>query len=237
MSKTTKLKLNCKKADELLVGYTTKLADKKRGTDKEYAELQLTWNRDILDRSFPHLPKSTSQAIGIGSFHGALEMALAHFYDKVVAVDHKPYLPRWKPSNVLFHKANIDSGSWKLPERREDEPRFEVCYFIETIEHLLWSPLPLLEWIHKNCHMAVISTPDDIEWPAMEIQPWTRYQHFSKIPPAFPGAPSNPNPMFHTKQYGQAEFVEMLDSMHFRLNEFFRTGEGKHQMVAIVQPR
>ncbi len=217
-----------------LQAVTEKIAKQNKGSDADYANLQLTWNRDILERSFEYLPRVSNTAIGIGSFMGALEIALADDFKQVVCVDHKSYLPRWKPANVEFYKANIDTAGWKLPTPKE---RFDVCYFIETIEHLLWSPVPLLKWMRENTHLGVISTPDDAEWPPMEIHPWTRYGHFSNIPPAAPGVKGNPLPMFHCKQYNQAEFIELLDFVGFRVLEFFRTGDGKHQMVAIVQPR
>lgn len=230
------MSMSKKELVQKLIDVSDKLAAKSRGTDSDYAKLQLTWNKDILERSYDYLPYESGRAIGIGSFMGALEIALASKYKTVTCVDHKSYLPFWKPKNVKFYKADIDSNDWKMPSLKNGE-RYDVCYFIETIEHLLWSPLPLLNWIKQNVHCFVISTPDDLEWPEMEIHPWTRYQHFSDIPAASPGVKGNPLPMFHTKQYNQAEFVEILDYVGFRVNEFFRTGEGKHQMVAICQPR
>lgn len=223
-----------KRALDSLDEVTQRLAKQSKGEAAEYAKLQYTWNKDILERSYDYFPRVSNTAIGIGSFMGALEIAIAPEFKEVIAVDHKSYLPKWKPENVHFHKANIDTAKWKLPKRSE---RYDVCFFIETIEHLLWSPLPLLTWIKENTHLFVISTPDDVEWPSMEIHPWTRYQHFSNIPTASPGAKNNPLPMFHSKQYSQAEFMELLDFIGFRVLEFFRTGDGKHQMVAIAQPR
>lgn len=209
--------------------------ESKQASDKDYALLQLTWNHDILDRSLNYMPRESHRMMGIGAFMGTLEMALAPYFDEVVAVDFKSFLPKWKPANVKFHKANIDTGDWELPGLSGS--RYDAVYLIETIEHFLWSPVPLLKWIQQNSHMAVISTPDDDEWPAMEVHPWNRYQHFKNIPSAAPGVKSNPLPMFHSKQYKQAEFMELLDFAGFRVNEFFRTGDGHHQMVAIVQPR
>ncbi len=170
--------------------------------------------------------------IGIGSFQGALEIGMSRFFNSVTCVDHKSYLPAWKPKNVIFHKANIDSAGWVLPEKH-----YDVCYFIETIEHLLWSPLPLLKWIKTHCNVAIISTPDDREWPTMDNHPWTRYQNYKNIPTASPGAKSNPLPMYHCKQYTPSEFIEMLEFAGFRVIEFFRVGDGKHQMAAVVEPR
>lgn len=214
---------------------SSRIAAESRGANADYAKLQLTWNYDILERSLNYMPSESHKMMGIGAFYGTLEMALAPYFDEVVCVDFKSFLPRWKPSNVKFHKANIDTGSWSLPAAKG--ARYDAIYLIETIEHLLWSPLPLLKWMQQNSHMAVISTPDDNEWPPMEIHPWSRYQNFKQIPSAAPGSKSNPLPMFHSKQYNQAEFMEMLDFAGFRVNEFFRTGDGRHQMVAIVQPR
>lgn len=201
-------------------------------SDKEYAELQSTWNRDIIRRSLDYLPKERNEIIGIGSFLGILEMSFADDYKKVTCVDFKNFLPSWKPKNVSFSKANIDSATWQLPEKM-----YDACFFIETIEHLLWSPLPLLKWMKSHAHYSIISTPDDAEWPAMNIHPWNHYQGYQNIPPASPGVKGNPIPMEHCKQYNQAEFMCLLSDAGFRVVEFFRTGEGGHQMVAIVQPR
>ena len=215
---------------EKLKEYTKKLM---HGPEHaEYAELQLTWNQKILEETIEYILKPDGNAIGIGSFQGAVEMALSNFYKNVYCVDHQNFLPKWKPDNILFHKTNIDSGNWSLPE-----VHFEICYFVEVIEHLLWSPLPLLKWIHSHCDRLVVSTPDDFEWPDVENYPWTRYQHFSAIPSAVPDSVSNPNPMFHCKQYGQSEFIELLNFANFRVEKFFRVGEGSHQMVAVCTPR
>ena len=230
-----KSKLDKSKALKQLKKHTERLAkEAKTPADKEYADLQYTWNEDVLARSVDYLTGDTKKAMGIGTFFGALEMSLAPMFNEVWAVDHKSYLPKWAPDNIHFHQADIDTNEWRLPE---DLGMFDVVYFIETIEHLLWSPLPLLKWMKTYSHISVISTPDDIEWPPMEIRPWTRYQHFSNIPSAAPGVKGNPEPMNHCKQYTQAEFIEILDFVGFRVIEFFRTGEGNHQMVAIVQPR
>lgn len=245
MAKSTKTPKQL--AEQRLKDVTLKIATQNKGDDADYAKLQYTWNEEILERSFDYIPKESKKMIGIGTFMGALEIALSENFETVVCVDHKSYLPKWKPKNLVFHKANIDAAGWKLPSARKKtsdpssplapDERYDVCYFIETIEHLLWSPLPLLKWVHANSHLFVISTPDDAEWPAMEIHPWSRYQHFSSIPAVAPGLKGNPKPMFHTKQYTQTEFIEILDFVGFRVLEFFRTGDGKHQMVAICQPR
>ncbi len=220
---------------ESLGKLSAKLAKEKSGSAADYAKLQLTWNHDILARSLDYLPRESNRIMGIGSFYGTLEMALAPYAEEVVCVDFKNFLPRWHQKNIRFHKANIDTSTWNLPALKTG--RYDAVYLIETIEHLLWSPLPLLKWVQQNSHMAVISTPDDDEWPPMEVHPWSHFQSYKSIPPAFPGAKSNPSPMFHTKQYKQTEFIEMLDHVGFRVNEFFRTGDGRHQMVAVVQPR
>lgn len=201
-------------------------------SDKEYAELQLSWNRDIILRCLNYLPTERNEIIGIGSFLGVLEMSFADHYKKVTCVDFKNFLPSWSPKNVLFTKANIDSATWQLPEKM-----YDACFFIETIEHLLWSPMPLLKWMKTHSHYSIISTPDDREWPEMHIHPWNRYQSYQNIPPASPGAKGNPIPMEHCKQYTQTELISLLDDVGFRVVEFFRTGEGGHQMVVIVQPR
>jgi hypothetical protein len=220
-----------------LTKISEEIASKNRGGMADYALLQNTWNQDILARSYDYFPRVSNKLMDIGAFIGAIDIALADEFKEIVCVDHKSYLPRKRPSNVKFHKANIDTSNWTLPSLQKENERYDVIYLVEVIEHLLWSPLPLLKWMQNNTHLAVISTPDDTEWPPMEINPWSRYMHFSSIPSAAPGAKNNPKPMFHCKQYTQTEFVELLTHVGFRLLEFFRVGDGKHQMVAIVQPR
>lgn len=229
----TKIKLDKSKALANLKNYTARITAENSDSAADYSDLQYTWNKQILDRSFDYIPKQADRLIGIGSFQGALEIALSPFFDQVICVDHQSYLPKWAPKKIVFHTADIDGADWKLP----DQGMFDICYCIETIEHLLWSPLPLLQWMHDYCHIAVISTPDNDEWPAMPIKAWNRLEKFLKIPFAKKGFKGNPEPMLHTKQYGQAEFIEMLDFMGFRVLEFFRIGNGGHQMCAIVQPR
>lgn len=209
------------------------IASNQVDTFKEYATLQSTWNKTILERTAPHLPMTENRIVGIGSFQGILEMTLASYYKEVLCVDFESFLPEWAPNNIEFSQADIDSSTWKLPQ----DKMFDVSFCIEVIEHLLWSPVPLLKWMKKHSHIAVISTPDDKEWPAMKKNPWTHYGHFSSIPVASPGDKGNPEPMNHCKQYTEKEFIELLDFVGFRLIEFFRTGEGNHQMVAIVSPR
>lgn len=229
-----KQKLDKKHVLQSLDKHTKRIAKEKEGDDAAYSHLQYTWNKDILERAVHYIPASTDKMIGIGTFQGALELSLAPFFNEVTCVDFESFLPSWRPDNVKFLQANLDSNDWELPE---DKGMFDVAFCIETIEHLLWSPLPLLRWMKTYAHISVISTPDDIEWPMMKIRPWTRYQHFMNIPAAAPGVQGNPEPMNHCKQYKQAEFIELLDFSGFRVIEFFRVGEGKHQMCAIVQPR
>jgi 2-polyprenyl-3-methyl-5-hydroxy-6-metoxy-1,4-benzoquinol methylase len=202
-------------------------------TFKQYANLQATWNKTILEKTIPYFPLTKNRIVGIGSFQGILEMTLASYYKEVLCVDFESYLPEWAPKNIEFHQADIDSSKWKLPQ----DKMFDVSFCIEVIEHLLWSPIPLLKWMKKHSHIAVISTPDDKEWPAMKKNPWVHYGHFSTIPSAPRGAKGNPEPMNHCKQYTESEFIELLEYVGFRLIGFFRTGEGNHQMVAVVAPR
>lgn len=197
----------------------------------EYAQLQSSWNTEVIKYSARWMPLADSKIISMGAFTGPVEMAFKDEYTEVVCVDHQSFLPRWKPKNVKFVAADLDSSTWVLPEEH-----FDVCFMNEIIEHFLWSPVPLLKWVSKHSHVLVISTPDDDEWPPMS-HPWCRYQHFSAIPSAFPGSKGNPKPMFHTKQYKQYEFMELLDKCGFRVMEFVRIGEGKHQMLAIAQPK
>src|SRR5665213_1055966 len=131
-----KKEINKDAALKNLKSMSKRLADEsKHASDADYAKLQLTWNYDILDRSLDYMPRESFQMMGIGSFLGTVEMALAPYFKEVMCVDFKSFLPRWKPENVKFHKANVDTGNWKLPSLNNE--RYDAIYFIETIEHLL----------------------------------------------------------------------------------------------------
>ncbi len=170
--------------------------------------------------------------LSLGSFLGLAEMSYAGIFEEVVCVDQDNYLPSFKPDNLSFHQTDLDSSFWTLPEGR-----FDICFMVEILEHLFWSPVPILKALQKKCNMLVITTPDDNEWPEMTIHPYTRYQHFSAIPPPFPGATGNPAPMFHCKQYSQSESIELLTLCGFRLIEFRRIGTDSKQMLAICTSR
>jgi len=170
--------------------------------------------------------------LSIGSFLGLFEMAYANVFTEVVCVDQADFLVPFRPDNVTFHRADLDTADWTLPEGR-----FNICFMVEILEHLLWSPVALLKWIQAHCDMLVITTPDDVEWPAMPIRTYTRYQHFSAIPSTSEGVRGNPEPLSHCKHYSQAEFVEFLDFCGFRIVELHRVGDGAHQMPAICTPR
>lgn len=204
-------------------------------THKEYCELQISWNYQVLLHSSKFILGdliSRDRMLSLGSFLGLSEMAYAHIFKEVVCVDLESYIPEFKPHNISFHKADLDSGNWTLPEGQ-----FNAVFMIEILEHLLWSPVPLLKTLQKKCNMLVITTPDDDEWPAMTPHPYNRYQHFSSIPSASPGVAGNPAPMFHCKQYNQAEFVELLNFCGFRVIEFRRIGLDSKQMLAICTSR
>lgn len=199
---------------------------------RDYCLLQKTWNRDVIRYAGRYIRAGKAQtALSLGSFLGAFEIALSDVMSKVVAVDHECFLPLWRPQNVEFVAADLDGVDWHLPEEH-----FDLCFMVEVLEHLLWSPLPLLKWISRHCGILVISTPDDREWPPMESA-CARYGHFLNVPTASPGCRPNPNPMFHCKQYSQVEFMELLDFCGFRVLEFQRLTEHKHQMLLIAAPR
>ena len=202
---------------------------------KEYCELQMTWNYQVLLHSSSYVVGDVinrNRLLSLGSFLGLAEMSYANIFKEVVCVDQDNFLASFKPDNLSFHQADLDSSSWTLPEGR-----FDICFMVEILEHLFWSPVPLLKALQKKCDMLVITTPDDNEWPEMTIHPYTRYQHFSAIPSPFPGATGNPAPMFHCKQYSQSEFIELLTSCGFRLLEFRRIGTESKQMLAICTSR
>ncbi len=199
---------------------------------KEYVALQRTWNREVLEHFGRYVGRCTGgAALSLGAFHGALELAVVRFFEEIVAVDHECFLPPWTPATVHFHRTNLDTSEWLLPERH-----YSCCFMIEVLEHLLWSPVPLLRWLARHCDHLFITTPDDDEWPAM-TQPHARHQHYSALPTAFPGAPSNPTPMTHCKQYRPSEFVELVTECGFRVVELQRVGEGGHQVLLICTSR
>ncbi len=198
---------------------------------KEYCELQMTWNYQVLTETLPFLKDSTEQsALSLGSFLAIMEMSLADVFSKIICVDQKNYIPEFAPKNIEYYEADLDSGNWVLPKGD-----FKICYMIEILEHLLWSPIPLLKQLSKQVQYLAITTPDDREWPEMPIKPYIRYQHYSAIPSSYPGCVGNPEPMFHCKQYSQAEFIELLSFAGFRLISFSRVGCGGHQMFAICE--
>lgn len=202
---------------------------------KEYCDLQKTWNYQVLLHSSKYAINGVinrSRLLSLGSFLGLSEMSYASIFKEVVCVDQENFLTSFKPKNLSYYQADLDSSSWTLPDGR-----FDICFMVEILEHLFWSPVPLLKALHDKCDMLVITTPDDDEWPAMSIHPYTRYQHFNSIPSPFPGATGNPAPMFHCKQYSQSEFIELLNLCGFRLIEFRRIGIDSKQMLAICSSR
>ena len=198
----------------------------------EYCKIQREWNEPILRSLGKHVNLPANKMMVIGSFLGLTESALSPYYENIIGVDienfHLPNLPQ----NIEFYQSDIDQSNWTLPE-----DFFDTVMMVEVLEHLLWSPVPLLKWIAKHCSTFVVTTPDDKEWPALNLKPYMRYCHFSTIPNAIPGAPSNPEPMTHCKQYTQVEFIELLDFCGFKVVELQRVGNGSHQMMAICSPR
>lgn len=202
---------------------------------KNYCRLQATWNYKVLLDSLPHVLNEESanqRVLSLGSFLGLSEIALAKVFSEVICVDHENHLIKTNLTNLIFHKADLDSAFWTLPEGN-----FKICYMIELLEHLLWSPIAILKALSKKVDYLAITTPDDEEWPEMPARSYIRHQHFSAIPGAFPGCNGNPEPMNHCKQYSQSEFVELLTVCGFRVLSLTRVGKGAHQMLAICEPR
>ncbi len=198
----------------------------------DYCKIQRDWNEPVLRCLGKHVNLPAEKLMVIGSFLGLPEIALSPYYKNVTGVDIENFHIPNMPSNVGFYKADIDQSDWTLPEEF-----FDTIMMVEVLEHLLWSPVPLLKWIAKHCSVFAVTTPDDNEWPELNLKPYMRYCHFSAIPNAIPGAPSNPEPMTHCKQYSQVEFIELLDFCGFKVLEQQRVGEGGHQMLAICNPR
>ncbi len=203
------------------------------GLHSEYCLIQKYWNRPIIDALVNHVHAPAGKMMVLGSFLGITETAMAGCFDEITGVDLENFYPAsLLPNNVKFHKANLDSCSWELPNEF-----YDVVMMVEVLEHLMWSPISLLKWISKHCSIFAVTTPDDREWPVLDDLPYMRHTHFSTIPPAFEGASGNPEPMKHCKQYTQEEFIELLSFCGFKLLELKRVGEGGHQMLAICTPR
>lgn len=198
----------------------------------EYIELQKTWNESVL-QYLKRWVSSSSKVISIGSFLGAPEFVLSEQVDSILCCDLDDYLPKKRPSNISFRQINLDSLDLNLPL----DQHFDLCICVEVLEHLRWSPLPMLKWMRLHCNLLVISTPDDYEWPPVEDAPWTTKKHFRDIPFAEENSMGNPKPMSHCKQYSQTEFIELLDVCGFRVIELQRVGVGGHQMVAVAAAR
>lgn len=198
----------------------------------EYITLQKSWNEPVLRYFNRWLPPSGGSIVSIGSFLGATEIALSDEVREVVCCDLDDFLPVSRPANVSFNKINLDSDLLNMPEGH-----FDACLCIEVLEHLRWSPIPLLQWMRQHCNLVLISTPDDKEWPPVKNAPWTTTKHFNQIPVATAESMGNPKPMEHCKQYSQTEFIELLDQTGFRVIELQRIGEGGHQILALATPR
>jgi 2-polyprenyl-3-methyl-5-hydroxy-6-metoxy-1,4-benzoquinol methylase len=198
----------------------------------EYIALQKTWNEPVLRYFNRWLPPRGGNIVSIGSFLGATEIALADEVREVVCCDLDDFLPVNRPSNLSFNKINLDSNMLNMPEGH-----FDACLCIEVIEHLRWSPIPLLQWMRQHCNLVLITTPDDNEWPPVKNAPWTTTKHFSQIPVATADSMGNPIPMEHCKQYSQTELVELLDKTGFRVIEVQRVGIGGHQILVLATPR
>ena len=198
----------------------------------EYINLQKTWNEPVLKYFSRYLPPATGNIISIGSFLGASETALSDEVHEIICCDLDDYLSKDRSGNMIFNKINLDSYPLNMPGGH-----FNACLCIEVLEHLRWSPVPLLQWIRNHCDLLVISTPDDNEWPPVKNENWTTTSHFSHIPVATAESAGNPVPMEHCKQYTQTEFIELLDKTGFRIVELQRVGTGGHQMLAIAIPR
>lgn len=229
--------INPRFVDDEAPGLTAVVADFERRVEHslrlpqvnpEYARLQATWNRRIIEEVFQAATARTSardRLLSVGSFYGFAESALSLIYKSVLCADLENFLID-PPLNVGFVAANIDTAGWTLPDAR-----YDCIMFVEMLEHLIWSPLPLLSWMRQHGERLFITTPDAKEWPDMKPHPWTRLSHFSDIPIAPPGETGNPNPMEHAKQYTVAEFVELLSTTGWRVERLSRVGAGGHQIL------
>ena len=198
----------------------------------EYHEISEVWNLDIWRHADEYLRHLSGNAMDIGAFTGFNSFCLSQYFDKVYSVDHVCYLPDDRPENIEFVQADIDTHDYRLPDEF-----FNACFMIEILEHLRWSPLPLLKWLATHVGLLFITTPDDDEWPPLKDHEWVQKGHYSELPVATEGCEGNPIPMEHVKQYTMSEFVELLGECGFRVIELVRVGEGRHQMLAICQPR
>ena len=131
-----------------------------------------------------------------------------------------------------FYETNLDSCTWNLPQKK-----YHVTFMVEVLEHLLWSPVPLLTNLSECSKYMLITTPDDREWPPLKRTQYARYAHFLNIPTAFPGCLGNPSPFDHCKQYKEEEFVELLAFCNWRVVKLSRIGPHKHQLLAVCESR
>lgn len=199
---------------------------------KEYHEISKVWNTDVWMHANRYLNSNYNNALDLGAFTGFNSILLSRICKNVYSLDHECYLPKDKPKNIDFVKSNIDTVDYNIPDINID-----VCFMIEILEHLRWSPIPLLKTLSTQVKLLFITTPDDEEWPPLEDHEWVHKCHYRDIPVAFEGCEGNPLPMNHVKQYKSSEFVELLEECGFRINELVRIGEGKHQLLAICQPK
>ena len=199
---------------------------------REYIELQKTWNEPILRYFSRWIPLYNGRVASIGSFLGGLEIGLSQNVEEIICCDIDNFLPVNIPLNLKFHKISLDTNNANMPKGK-----FDVCFCIEVIEHLRYSPLPMLDWMRRNCKFVVISSPDDNEWPPVKDSYWTTKEHFTSIPLPTLGCEGNPIPMEHCKQYSQHELVELLDAVGFRIIEFQRVGSGGHQLLIMATPK
>jgi len=165
----------------------------------EYIRLQKTWNLDILVQSLKWIlgeQIGRDNLLSIGPFMGFNEIVLADIFTSIHCCDIDNFLIKNNKNNIVFHQTNLDQYDWSLPENL-----FNFCCMVEVLEHLYWSPVPLLKKISKISKCLIITTPDDAEWAELEISSFSRFQKFDAIPNSFPGSSPNPFPMKHCKQY------------------------------------
>jgi len=195
----------------------------------EYHRLMLDWTIDLWSYLNKYLENLSfiPHVLDIGCFTGVNSILLSQFSEFVTCIDCENYLPSWKPDNITFHQTNLDSGEWEISDQH-----YNICLMVEVLEHLKWSPIPLLKFLCSHVDLLFITTPDDEEWPSLKNHPWTHYTDYKYMPTAYKGCSGNPKPMFHVKQYKQHEFLELLSVCGFRVIELVRVGESKHQLLA-----
>jgi SAM-dependent methyltransferase len=171
---------------------------------------------------FPDEAVTKTKILEIGSFLGALSIALSHLGFLVTAYDI-PEFNNNEHLRQLFYENKVDciAGNlrdFKLPF---DDEYFDAVVFCETLEHLNFNPLPVLYEINR------ITKPQGFIYLSMPNQASIRNRlkilsGRSIHPPIsqfFQQLDSSQNMIvgIHWREYTLAETVELLEGMGYKI--------------------